>query len=342
MARIRTIKPEFFTSEDIAFLTPLARLFFIGLWCEADREGRLSWKPKTLKFRYLPADNIDIDLIGQELIDQRLIETYEVDGRNYAQITSFSKHQVINNRESKSSIPAGPSLITSRAPSKIPPDTRLQVMKRDKEKCVRCDSGADLTIDHIIPQSCGGSHDIDNLRILCRSCNAGRPVCGVELDKDLKRDGFIFTRGDKVPTRESGVKAEGKGRKEGKGREGNTRNASTSSEVIVNLDHPIFSSSGKGEGYSAMNDEWKPSSAAVEILEKQHGINKGFADHCLPEFILYWKNRGETRPSWDNSFIQNVVRAWGDKKTRDKHAAAANGNHAAPIRKLMPIPGRTA
>ena len=262
MARIRTIKPEFFTSEDIAFLTPLARLFFIGLWCEADREGRLSWKPKTLKFRYLPADNIDIDLIGQELIDQRLIETYEVDGRNYAQITSFPKHQVINNRESQSSIPENP-------------------------------------------------------------------------EKAQKRI-------DASGTRESGVKAEGKEGKEGKGREGKARNASTSSEVIVNLDHPIFSSGGKGEGYSAMNDEWKPSSAAIEILEKQHGINKGFADHCLPEFILYWKNRGETRPSWDNSFIQNVVRAWGDKKTRDKHAAAANVNHAAPIRKLMPIPGRTA
>ena len=45
MARIRTIKPEFFTSEDIVALSPLARLLFIALWCEADREGRLVWKP---------------------------------------------------------------------------------------------------------------------------------------------------------------------------------------------------------------------------------------------------------------------------------------------------------
>jgi hypothetical protein len=40
MARIRTIKPEFFTSEDIVSLTPLARLFYVSLWCEADREAR--------------------------------------------------------------------------------------------------------------------------------------------------------------------------------------------------------------------------------------------------------------------------------------------------------------
>ena len=43
MARIRTIKPEFFTSDDICALSPLARLLYVGLWCEADREGRLVW-----------------------------------------------------------------------------------------------------------------------------------------------------------------------------------------------------------------------------------------------------------------------------------------------------------
>ena len=45
MARIRTIKPEFFTSDDICALSPLARLLYVGLWCEADREGRLVWTP---------------------------------------------------------------------------------------------------------------------------------------------------------------------------------------------------------------------------------------------------------------------------------------------------------
>ena len=54
MARIRTIKPEFFTSEDIVGMTPLARLFYVALWCESDREGRLEWKPNTFKLRYLP------------------------------------------------------------------------------------------------------------------------------------------------------------------------------------------------------------------------------------------------------------------------------------------------
>ena len=106
MARIRTIKPEFFTSEDIVSLSPLARVFYIALWCEADREGRLSWKPRTLKMRYLPGDDCDVDTVAQELIDTQLIALYEHEGQMLAEIPSFKKHQVINNRESESSFPS--------------------------------------------------------------------------------------------------------------------------------------------------------------------------------------------------------------------------------------------
>jgi hypothetical protein len=106
MARIRTIKPEFFTSEDIVSLSPLARLFYVSMWCEADREGRFAWKPKTLKMRYLPGDDCDVNVLATELTDAGLVELYEVDGKTYAEIPSFKNHQVINNRESESVLPA--------------------------------------------------------------------------------------------------------------------------------------------------------------------------------------------------------------------------------------------
>lgn len=106
MARIRTIKPEFFTSEDIVSLTPLARLFYVGLWCEADREGRLDWKVGTLKMRYLPGDSCDINDLANELSEAGLVVIYEVDGKTFAEIPAFTKHQVINNRESESTRPA--------------------------------------------------------------------------------------------------------------------------------------------------------------------------------------------------------------------------------------------
>ncbi len=106
MARIRTIKPEFFTSEDIVSMSPLARLFYVSLWCEADREGRLEWKPRTLKLRYLPGDDCDVDTLATELIERQLVVLYESGGRTYAEIPSFKRHQVINNRESDSVFPA--------------------------------------------------------------------------------------------------------------------------------------------------------------------------------------------------------------------------------------------
>lgn len=106
MARIRTIKPEFFTSEDIVSVTPLARLFYVSLWCEADRSGRLEWKPGTLKLRYLPGDVVDVSELADELHSRGLIVFYEVGEKQYAEIPSFSKHQVINNREAESQIPS--------------------------------------------------------------------------------------------------------------------------------------------------------------------------------------------------------------------------------------------
>ena len=108
MARIRTIKPEFFTSSDIVCMAPLSRLFYASLWCEADREGRLKWDIKTLKLRYFPADDCDIPSMANELLENGLIVIYEVNGKSFAEIPSFTTHQIINNREAESNIPARP------------------------------------------------------------------------------------------------------------------------------------------------------------------------------------------------------------------------------------------
>ncbi|MCG3171850.1 MAG: hypothetical protein CALGDGBN_03556 [Pseudomonadales bacterium] len=103
MARIRTVKPEFFTSEDIVELSPMARLLYIALWCEADREGRMVWKPRTFKMRYLPADDCDIDSLAGEIIAAGLVILY---GDGLAHIPTFARHQHVNARESASRLPA--------------------------------------------------------------------------------------------------------------------------------------------------------------------------------------------------------------------------------------------
>lgn len=103
MARIRTIKPEFFTSEDIVGLSPLARLLYIAVWCEADKEGRLTWKPMTFKLRYFPGDNCDIQALCKELVDGGMVKLY---GDGLAYVPQFGKHQHVNPRESASILPS--------------------------------------------------------------------------------------------------------------------------------------------------------------------------------------------------------------------------------------------
>lgn len=45
------------------------------------------------------------------------------------------------------------------------------VVKRDNNKCRICETSENLTINHKIPSSAGGSSRIDNLEILCFKCN---------------------------------------------------------------------------------------------------------------------------------------------------------------------------
>jgi hypothetical protein len=122
MARIRTIKPDFFRHEElyeaeIESGLPL-RVAFAGLFTVADREGRFKWKPTQLKFDVLPYDLVDFEKVLLALYAFGFIERYEVDEKEYAWIPTFTAHQVINNKESKSYLPEPPPKKTrlSRVP----------------------------------------------------------------------------------------------------------------------------------------------------------------------------------------------------------------------------------
>jgi hypothetical protein len=130
MARIRTIKPEFFTSEDIVELSPFARLLYIAIWCESDREGRLIWKPKTFKIRYFPADDVSINALCAEIIDRKLVKLY---GDGLAYIPSFGRHQHVNPRESKSELP-DPDEKNPRVNHASSRDSDVQVGREGKER----------------------------------------------------------------------------------------------------------------------------------------------------------------------------------------------------------------
>jgi hypothetical protein len=56
----------------------------------------------------------------------------------------------------------------------IPEQVRNEVWRRDKGKCVNCNSNENLEFDHIIPHSKGGADTVRNLQLLCQACNRSK------------------------------------------------------------------------------------------------------------------------------------------------------------------------
>jgi hypothetical protein len=107
MARIRTVKPEFWSDEKLAECSLEARLLFIGTWNFADDEGRMEYSPKRLKMQVFPGDNIDVASLVEELAKHALVIAYRVEKRDYLAIPNFKKHQRVDHPK-PSTIPAPP------------------------------------------------------------------------------------------------------------------------------------------------------------------------------------------------------------------------------------------
>jgi hypothetical protein len=58
-----------------------------------------------------------------------------------------------------------------------------------------------------------------------------------------------------------------------------------------------------------MHREWQPDPDALAIL-MQGGIPGDFIEESLPEFVLYWQERGDARNTWNSAFVQHVRRQW--------------------------------
>lgn len=116
MARIRSIKPEFWTSEQVMDLSPNARLLFIGLWNFCDDAGIHPASTKRLKAEIMPADDVrseDVRRMIDECINVGLVREYEIDGEAYWAVTGWH-HQKIDQPSYKypnedGTVPEGPA-----------------------------------------------------------------------------------------------------------------------------------------------------------------------------------------------------------------------------------------
>lgn len=111
MARMRSIKPEMFRSFTVTAWPVPVRWTFAGLLTYCDDEGRAADDARLIKAELYPID----DDVSARRVEQHLalitahgpLCRYEVAGRRYLHITSWSEHQRIN-RPTASRIPPCP------------------------------------------------------------------------------------------------------------------------------------------------------------------------------------------------------------------------------------------
>ena len=103
--RIRSIKPEFWRSDDIDALAIPDRLLFIGLWSYVDDNGVGLFSVKDIVGDLFAGDMLrdsNETLIRvkeglKALFERGLIEIYSQDGNTYLAITNWGKHQRVPN-----------------------------------------------------------------------------------------------------------------------------------------------------------------------------------------------------------------------------------------------------
>lgn len=135
MARIRSIKPEFWDDRKLARRTSRdARLLYIALWNMADEHARLNGDPRWVRGQAFPyEDDLDDDAVAGmlgELQDATVVVAYEADGDPYLFLPKLARHQRLEPGKVASKIPAPPQL----------PDQREQ--PRTDESAPRADEPA--------------------------------------------------------------------------------------------------------------------------------------------------------------------------------------------------------
>lgn len=66
---------------------------------------------------------------------------------------------------------------------------------------------------------------------------------------------------------------------------------------------------GMSELETTMSPQWWPSTDAISILENAD-VSTAFIEDAVPEFVLYWRERGAEGGAWNTRFIEHIRRQW--------------------------------
>jgi hypothetical protein len=155
-----------FDSEWVYMLDPLAQLAWIRLLLHVKTEGVKG----TAKALSVPVASKKWGIPESDI--RAMLAAAREDGA----LAEGAEWSVTNWAELYDSTPYYRRALRMKAAGgyQIPPTHRQYVLHRDNFTCQFCGATTSLTIDHIRPISKGGTHDVENLQVLCKPCNSAK------------------------------------------------------------------------------------------------------------------------------------------------------------------------
>jgi hypothetical protein len=213
VSRIRSIKPEFWASEQVMSCTHSARLLFIGLWNFCDDCGHHPLALRQIKALVFPGDDCITGEQVQDMIDELstngLVTVYVVAGRKYLEITGW-RHQKID-KPQKPKFPQPIAERSTNAPGTIATERNTEYRSdgngvepdqdKKKERVTPSQTSdsldsksteADINpADHVTPaarKNAGSAIDVNyrppaHLIDVCRRDGANEQVINCEIEK---------------------------------------------------------------------------------------------------------------------------------------------------------------
>ena len=355
MARIRTVKPEFWTDEKIVQLPFQARLLFIGMWNFADDSGCLEDSPDRIRMQVFPNDvdvdaeqNLDLlvaaDLVSV-LINDKGIRLYQVNNfEKHQRIDTPSKIRLADKTYKKLTISQSTRRLVAKKYNCQPGETanaecyfcgmpgQIVWHKLRSGKPSAWVSFSGLELDHLHPEAKGGETNHENIVLSCRTCNRGRH------DKDMID--FIYSQIDKkqpdVPPQSPQETSNNTQRVPQEYPKSTPRVPLEHSPLEEDMEMEMeMEREGKGKKREMREKKPRASTSPTKkpVLPKvfiandwkpsercyeildSHGIDRTFARMQINEFILYWQERQEKRAGWDATFVNRVKDEW-DRRSK--------------------------
>ncbi len=70
-------------------------------------------------------------------------------------------------------------------------------------------------------------------------------------------------------------------------------------------------------------DGWRPSADAMDVMTVKSAIPRSFIDDTIPEFIIYWQEKGLHSNTWNSLFIKHVRLQWHRFQHAEAHSSEA-------------------